>query len=100
MKRASSSTGMRGEERACGAVGGEEGVGGVAAVAVLGASLAAGEDEAGGHALDVPLEGAADGFVEVVEVEDEAAVGRGKGAEVADVRVAAELGEDAGIGAE
>ena len=69
-------------------------------MAVLGARLAAGEHEAGGHALDVPLEGAADGFVEVVDVEDEAAVGRGEGAEVADVGVAAELGEDAGVGAE
>ena len=68
--------------------------------AFFGAGLAPGEDEAGGHALDVPLEGAADGLVEVVDVEDEAAVGRGEGAEVADVGVAAELGEDAGVGAE
>ena len=74
--------------------------GGFDAQAALGAGVVAGEDEAGGHAFDVPLEGAADGLVEVVDVEDEAAVGRGEGAEVADVRVAAELGVDAGVGAE
>ncbi len=51
-----------------------------------------------GHALQVPLEGAADGFVEVVDVEDEAAVGRGKSAEVAHMGVAAELADDAGGG--
>ncbi len=67
---------------------------------MLRARLAAGENEAGGHALDVPLEGAADGLVEVVKVEDEAAVGRGEGAQVAHVGVAAELGVDAGVGAE
>ena len=83
-----------------GAVAGQEGAGGVMAGTVLGAGFATGEDEAGGHALDVPLEGAADGLVEVVDVEDEAAVGRGEGAEVADVGVAAELGVDAGVGAE
>ena len=49
---------------------------GVAAGGALEAGCAAGEDEAGGEALDVVLEGAADGFVEVVDVEDEAAVGR------------------------
>jgi hypothetical protein len=81
------------------AVAGEEG-GAASRQWPFGAGLAAGEDEAGGHALDVPLEGAADGLVEVVDVEDEAAVGRGEGAEVADVGVAAELGEDAGVGAE
>ncbi len=59
---------------------------------------AAGEHERGGHALQVPLEGAANGFVEVVDVEDEAAVGRGVGAEVAHVGVAAELADDAGGG--
>jgi hypothetical protein len=82
------------------AIARQEGKCGVAAVAALRACLAAGEDEAGGHALDVPLERAADGLVEVVNVEEEVTVGRGEGAEVADVRVAAELGEDAGVLAE
>src|SRR6202789_900778 len=58
----------------------------------------AGEDEAGGETLDVVLEGATDGFVEVVDVEDEAAVGGSEGAEVENVGVAAELGGDAGVG--
>ncbi len=75
-----------------------EGEDGVVAGACFARRLAAGEDEAGGHALEVPLEGTADGLVEVVDVEDEAAVGRGEGAEVAHVRVAAELGDDAGVG--
>ena len=50
--------------------------------------------------LDVPLEGAADGLVEVVDVEDEAGVDAGEGAEVADVGVTAELGVDARVGPE
>ena len=70
------------EELHLGAVAGEEGCGGGAAVARLRARLAAGEDKAGGHALDVPLERAADGLVEIVDVEDEAAVKRGEGAQV------------------
>src|SRR5271163_762532 len=78
------------------AVLGEEDGGGLVAADFAGAGFAAGEDEAGGHALDVPLEGAGDGLIEVVDVEDEAAVGAGEGAEVADVGVAAELGVEAG----
>jgi len=88
------------EEVHRGAIALEEGSRGVAAEAVFCACLASGEDEAYGEALDVPLEWAANGLVEVVDVEDEAAIGRGEGSEVADVRVAAELGEDAGVGAE
>ena len=60
--------------------------------------LAPGQDEAGGEAFDVPLEGAEGGLVEVVDVEDEAAVGAGEGAEVANMGVAAELAADAGVG--
>ena len=83
-----------------GAIALEEDARGVAAEARLRARLAPGKEETGGEALDVPLEWAADGLVEVVDVEDEAAIGRGEGAEVADVGVAAELGVDAGVGAE
>ncbi len=43
------------------------------------------------HPLQVPLKGAANRLVEVVDVEDEAAVRRGKGSEVAHVGIAAEL---------
>ena len=77
----------------------EEGLRSVKAEAVLGACLASGEQEAGGHSLDVPLEGASDGFVEIVDVEDEAAIGRGKGPKVANVRIATELGENTRVGA-
>jgi hypothetical protein len=35
------------------------------------AGFAAGEDQGGGEAFDAPFEGAGDGFVEVVEVENE-----------------------------
>ena len=71
---------------------------GIAAGGAFDAGGAAGQDEAGGEALDVVLEGAADGLVEVVHVEDKAAVGGGVGTEVEDVGVAAELGDDAGVG--
>jgi len=81
-----------------GAVALQGGLGGFAEQAVLRAHLAAREDEAGSHALDIPLERAADSFVEVIDVEDQAAIGRGEGAEVADVRVAAELCVDPGVG--
>ena len=57
------------------------------------ASFAAGEDDGSCHALDVPLEGAADGLVEIIDVEDKAAVGCLEGAEIEDVRVSAELGK-------
>ena len=59
---------------------------------------APGQHQRSGHALQIPLEGAADGFVEVVDVEDQPAIGRGEGAEVAHMRVAAELADDAGGG--
>ena len=59
---------------------------------------AAGQHQRSGHALQIPLERAANGFIEVVDVEDEAAVGRGIGAQVAHVRIAAELAHDAGRG--
>ncbi len=67
---------------------------------VFGSGLAPGEEDAGGHALDVPLEGTGDGLVEVVDVEDDAAIETGEGAEVADVGVSAELVEDGGVGGE
>ena len=59
---------------------------------------ASGQHQRCRHALQVPLEGAANGLVEVVDVEDEASVGRGVGAQVAHVGVAAELADDAGRG--
>ena len=52
----------------------------------------------GGETFDIELEGAAEGLVEVVDVEGEVAVGRGEGAEVGDVGVAAELRNEAGVG--
>ena len=53
--------------------------------------FAAGDREAGGEPLDVPLPWARQRLVEVVEVEDEAPVGRREGAEVGEVGVAAGL---------
>ena len=61
------------------------------------AGLAPGKHEGGGHAFQVPLEWTANGLVKIVDVEDEAAVGRGISAEIADVGVAAELRDDARI---
>jgi hypothetical protein len=54
-----------------------------------------GQHQRGGHALQVPFEGSADGLIEVVDVEDQSAVGRGISTQVAHMRVAAELADDA-----
>ena len=54
--------------------------------------------QAGAETLDVPLPRARDGLVEVVDVEDEVPLGGGELPEVADVRVAARLDPDAGVG--
>src|SRR4051794_19777991 len=64
---------------------------GGAAIARLEAAVEPCDLEARGQALDVPLERAGMRLVEVVDVEDQAAVGRGEHAEVAEVRVPAEL---------
>ncbi len=65
---------------------------------LLVASLTPGQHDGSGHAFQIPLEWAADGLVEVVDVEDEPSVRRGKGAQVAHMRVTAELADDASIG--
>ena len=49
------------------------------------------DHDAGGQALEVPFEGRGQRLVQVVDVEDDVALGRGKGAEVHQVRVAAGL---------
>ena len=51
-----------------------------------------------GHALQIPLKRSANGLVEIVDVEHQPAVGRGKRAQVAHVRIAAQLAQDARIG--
>jgi hypothetical protein len=66
---------------------------------LLDTGFAPGEEERRGEAFEVPLEGALDGLVEVVDVEAEGSVGGAReGAEVGDVGVAAELGDEAGVG--
>ena len=57
----------------------------------------AGEENGGGETLQVPLEWATDGLVEVVNVEDELSVDPGVSAEIPEVGIAAELGNDAGM---
>ena len=64
--------------------------------ASLEAEIARGDLEARREPLDVPLPGPGQRLVEVVDVEDQLAVGRGVAAEVGEVRVAAELGPEAG----
>ena len=83
-----------------GAIAAKEGAGGVVADALPDAGLLPRQQKAGGHSLDIPLEGAADGLVEIVEVEYEATVGSCEGTEVADVGVTAELRVNAGVGTE
>ena len=53
--------------------------------------LPGGDDQAGRQPLDVPLERPGQGLVEVVDVEDQPALGRAEQAEVRQVRVAAHL---------
>ncbi len=57
---------------------------------------AGGDLEAGRQALEVPLERAGEGLVEVVDVEDELALGRGEPPEVGQMGVAAQLHLEAG----
>ena len=63
--------------------------------------VAAGDHEAGRQALDVPFPGRRQSLVEIVEVEDQVALGRGKQAEVGQVAIAAGLHLDplTGVGA-
>jgi hypothetical protein len=65
------------------------GTGGMAVV-----RFQAGENDARGHALHIPFPRTGDGFIEVVDVENETAVGRFVAAQILDVRIAAELHED------
>ena len=68
----------------------------VGALLLVEAAVAAGDGEARDEPLDVPLERAGKRLVEVVEAEDDLAVGGGEAAEVRQVRVAAELGVQPG----
>ena len=61
------------------------------AVARREAALARGDHDAGRQPLDVPLPGAGERLVEVVDVEDEAPLGRAEDAEVREVGVTAAL---------
>ena len=69
---------------------------GLARRSVLVSRFAPGHNQGCGHALQVPLERAADGLIEVVDVENQPAVGRRIRAQVAHVGVAAELADNAG----
>ena len=51
--------------------------------------------QARGQPLDIPLERPGQGLVEVVDVEDQAPLGRGERAEIGEVRIAAQLGAHA-----
>ena len=57
-----------------------------------------GQHEARRETLEVPLPRALAGLVEIVDVEHRGALPRGVHAEVGEVRIAAELGVDAGVG--
>ena len=62
------------------------------ALLLVEAAVTPGDGEARSETLDVPLERPGERLVEVVEAEDELAVGRGKAAEVRQMRITAELG--------
>ncbi len=67
-------------------------------VFILVARFAGGEHERDGEPLEVPFEGRLRGFVKVVDVKEELAVGSGETAKIAHVGVAADLDVDAGRG--
>src|SRR5690349_7479711 len=71
---------------------------GVGGGAFFVARLASGEDNGGGHTLEVPFEGAAKCFIEVIDIEDEPTVRSSEGAKIAHVGIAANLHFDAGVG--
>ena len=83
---------LGGEGAHRGAVALHGGQGRLAALACREPVVPSGHDEAGSQPLDIPFEGPGQGLVEVVDVEDQAALRRGVGAEVGQVRVAAQLG--------
>ncbi len=60
-------------------------------------ALASSDLDAGGQPLDIPLPGARQGLVEIVDVEDEITLWGGKPAKVGQVRVTAELRVEAGL---
>lgn len=64
------------------------------------AGFAACENKRCSHALEIPFERRTDSLIEVVNVEDEAAIGGSEGAEVAYMGVSTDLGIDAGVGNE
>ncbi|MNT09472.1 hypothetical protein D3C72_1442570 [compost metagenome] len=70
---------------------------GLAPDARLETPVARGHHERGGQPAHVPVEGALQGFVEIVDVEDQRALGAGKEAEVREVRIAAQLRRDAAV---
>ena len=78
------------------AVGPHRGERHVARVGLREAVVARRDREAGGHPLDVVLERAGQRLVEVVQIEQQRSLGRCEQAEVRQVGVAAELGEEAG----
>ena len=59
--------------------------------------FAARQHDAGGHPFHVPLPGSADGFVEIVQVEDQLAIRRGERTQVLNMRVPAQLNQQAGM---
>ena len=73
------------------AVAAHGGAHGARRIAFEQADLAAGDDHAGGQALEVPLPGRRQGLVEIVDIEDDAALGRGEAAEVRQMGVATGL---------
>ena len=60
--------------------------------------MSPGQDHAGGQALDVPFPGRRQRFIQVIDVEDHVALGRGKAAEVREVGVPTGLHPEAGAG--
>ena len=80
------------------AVIGSEDVHGVATGGRLLPVFASCEHDTGGHALEIPFEGRGAGFIEVIDIEDEATIRCGVGTEVAHVGIAADLRDDAGVG--
>jgi hypothetical protein len=78
------------------AVGGDRRMGGAPLLAAARPDVPLGHDRAGDQPLQIPLPGAGMGFIEVVDAEHQAALGRRIDTEVAQVHVAASLHEQTG----
>ena len=79
------------------AIAGQQHCAGIGTRGALAAGFAPSQNDAGRHALQVPLEWSTNSLVEVVDVEYQPAIGGGIRAQVTHMGISAKLGRDAGV---